>query len=429
MKKLNEINIGYIPLKYFWIMLVFVLAGIYLNCNAPGFLGGYAICSVFGLLLVAIGDNAPFVKTYLGGGGFIAIFGAAVIAYLNIFPANTTKLLTNFVKGMDYIGWCVSALICGSILTMDRKLLIKAGTRYFVPVMAGIVVAFSLTGILGAILGHGWRESILFVALPIMGGGTSAGAVPTAQTYGTLLSKGSDYYLSLLMPAVVIGNALSVIAAGILNSLGKKYPSCTGNGILMKGFEVEASNFDKDPIKVEELGMAFTITGIYFIGGKILQHYCPSLHYYAWTIILCAICKIINIIPIDVQRSLSHWNKFIIKCGAGPSVYFAIGYVYTDLRVVLANLSLPYFMLTLTTVLGAIIGAWFAGKIVGFYPLESALTAGLCMSNMGGSGDIATLGAANRLELMPFAQISSRIGGAIIIIFASILPILIGSGL
>ncbi len=92
-------------------------------------------------------------------------------------------------------------------------------------------------------------------------------------------------------------------------------------------------------------------------------------------------------------------------------------------------MSVIYVLLTLMTLLGAILGAWFMGKALGFFPVESAITAGLCMANMGGSGDIATLGAADRMELMPFAQISSRIGGAIIILIASFLPLLIGKGL
>lgn len=420
---------GYIPAKYFLVMLAILIVGLIFNVNAPGFLGGFAICSILGLLLTKIGDNTPFVKTYLGGGGFVAIFGAAIIAYLKILPESTTTMLSSFVKDMDYIGWVVAGLICGSILTMDRKLLIKAGVLYLVPLMAGIVCAFGLTALAGMVTGYGWREAILFVALPIMGGGTSAGAVPTSAAYGSVMSQSSEYYLSLLMPAVIIGNALAVISAGVLNSVGKKFPSTTGNGVVMKGFTLTERSFEKEPITIEALGRGFVTTGIFFLVGRLLEKFCPGLHYYAWTIIACAVCKIFDLLPERLQADLNQWYKFMTNVGAGPAVYFAIGFVYTDLGVVLANLSPSYVLLTVTTLLGAIVGTWVVGKAIGFYPVESSITAGLCMANMGGSGDIATLGAANRMELMPFAQISSRIGGAIIILSASSLPLLIGQGL
>ena len=76
---------------------------------------------------------------------------------------------------------------------------------------------------------------------------------------------------------------------------------------------------------------------------------------------------------------------------------------------------------------GAVIGAGAVGRLVGFYPVEAAITVGLCMANMGGTGDVAVLMAAKRMELMPFAQISSRLGGAFIILLASFLvPIFFG---
>ena len=70
-------------------------------------------------------------------------------------------------------------------------------------------------------------------------------------------------------------------------------------------------------------------------------------------------------------------------------------------------------------IIGAVIGSGVIGYLVGFYPIDAAITAGLCMANRGGSGDIAVLGAADRMELMAYAQLSSRLGGAIILILGS----------
>ena len=104
-----------------------------------------------------------------------------------------------------------------------------------------------------------------------------------------------------------------------------------------------------------------------------------------------------------------------------------IGIAYTNLGDIIGAFSISYVVLVLLVVLGAIIGAGIIGKLVGFYPIEAAITAGLCMANMGGTGDVAVLTASKRMELMPFAQISSRLGGAFIILLASFLvPLFFG---
>ena len=52
------------------------------------------------------------------------------------------------------------------------------------------------------------------------------------------------------------------------------------------------------------------------------------------------------------------------------------------------------------------------GRFMNMYPIETAVV-NACHSGQGGTGDVAILTAANRMQLMPFAQIATRIGGAV----------------
>ena len=98
-----------------------------------------------------------------------------------------------------------------------------------------------------------------------------------------------------------------------------------------------------------------------------------------------------------------------------------IGISMIDLGAVAGAISPMYLLLVFVVVAGVALGAGIGGKLVGFYPIEASITAGLCTTNMGGTGDIAVLSAAKRMELLPFAQISTRICGALVLILSSIL--------
>ena len=76
-------------------------------------------------------------------------------------------------------------------------------------------------------------------------------------------------------------------------------------------------------------------------------------------------------------------------------------------------------IMALMIVIGAIIGSAGVGYLVGFYPIDSAITAGLCMANRGGNGDLACLCAADRMDLIAYSQLSSRLGGGIVLIIAA----------
>lgn len=153
------------------------------------------------------------------------------------------------------------------------------------------------------------------------------------------------------------------------------------------------------------MGIGVLAAVSFYILGNLLGDFIP-LHPYAIMIILVAALKVANVMPEIIVEGASQWYEFVARNWTN-ALLVGIGVAYTDLEAVLNALSIQYVLIVLAVVIGAVIGAGVVGKFMGFYPIEAAITAGLCMANMGGTGDVAVLSAARRMELMPFAQISS----------------------
>ena len=85
---------------------------------------------------------------------------------------------------------------------------------------------------------------------------------------------------------------------------------------------------------------------------------------------------------------MTPWDKLIAA--------FTISNIITILSIVVTMMAVGFL----------------TGKWLNLYPIETAVI-NACHSGQGGTGDVAILSAAERLELMPFAQVSTRIGGAI----------------
>lgn len=56
-----------------------------------------------------------------------------------------------------------------------------------------------------------------------------------------------------------------------------------------------------------------------------------------------------------------------------------------DLGELVSACSPANLIIAAVIVLGAILGSGLVGKLVGFYPIDAAVTAGLCMANRGGA--------------------------------------------
>lgn len=415
-----------LSLPVYFTLLAVLLIAIFMGVLPKGMIGAFAFMMIVGALLDLIGNNTPIVKTFFGGGPIVVIFGSAALVYFNILPKEITDNVTTFMKGGGFLDFYIAALITGSILGMSRKLLIKAATRFFPTIVGGVIVALGLVALGGMAFGQSPAESMAYIGIPIMGGGMGAGAVPLAEVFGKGLNMPAEDILSRLVPAVALGNAIAIVFGGLLDRLGKKYPSLSGNGKLMDLGEEDLKVVDSaDHFTLADFGIGIAIATSFFTFGNIVAEVLVrtvglDIHPYAWMIISVAIAKSINLLPAKLEEACANWYKFVASNWT-VALLMGIGIAYTDLGQVIDAFSPVYLVLVFLVVLGAVIGTAFVGKLVGFYPIEAAITAGLCMANMGGTGDVAVLTAAHRMELMPFAQISSRLGGAFIILLASLL--------
>ena len=429
---MKNIRIAGLDIKWFIIIAVIVVAGCALNVLPAGMVGAFLFLMIFGALLNQIGNVTPFVKTFLGGGAIVCIFGGAALTYWNIIPADVTENCTTFMKSAGFLDFYISALITGSILGMNRRLLIKAAVRYLPCIIGAVAGALGLVALFGNIFGMNAGESIAYIGIPIMGGGMGAGAVPISKVFESALDIPSETILSRLVPAVALGNALAIVFGGLLNKLGSAVPKLSGNGklVISKDDSLKEEHKELKVEGIENYAVGVIISTAFFALGTVISSLVGKLgleiHPYAWMIISVAVVKCLGLIPEKYEDDAALWYSFVSKNWTA-ALMLGIGIAYTDMGQIIESFSPLYLVLVFVTVLGAVLGSGLIGRLVGFYPIEAAITAGLCMANMGGTGDVAVLMAAKRMELMPFAQISSRLGGAFIILMASVLvPVFFG---
>jgi len=450
--KNKGLTLFHLPWQIFAIITVVVLGATYLGVLPKGMTGCFVFMIVVGEILAWIGDHTPIVKSYLGGGAIVVIFGSALLVYFNLIPAATVvdgetvynmtlpfgqldlvgNIGTFFKTTGGFLDWYIAALITGSILGMNRKLLVKAAARYFPAIFGGLLCAFALCCGVAALMGYPVMNALLLIALPIMGGGMGAGASPLSKIFESSGTMTAAEALSVMTPAVAIGNAVSIVLAGVLVKVIKG--KLNGNGALMQAGSIDPKELEIDPemqqkrkhITIPNMGIGLLVSGGFFAWGYIVQGAWNALgtgitiHAYAWMIITVAILKITNIVPEHIEVACFQWFQFVMK-NLTNVLLLGIGVCYLEIGTVINSFSLTYLLLCAATCIGAFAGAAFVGRLVGFYPFEAGVTAGLCMSNMGGTGDVAVLSAADRMELMPFAQISSRLGGAVILLLASLM--------
>lgn len=104
----------------------------------------------------------------------------------------------------------------------------------------------------------------------------------------------------------------------------------------------------------------------------------------------------------------------------GFAILVGLGALFVSWKDLVHAFTPGYFAVCAATVIALIISGAVVGKWMNMYSVDAGIITA-CHSGLGGTGDVAILSASNRMGLMPFAQIPTRIGGAAMIVLATVL--------
>lgn len=428
MNKLNSIKFYGMPLPIYVFFAAVVLACAYLNIIPNQMIGAIAVLFAFGILVGEVGERLPLWNKFLGGGAMLCFLVGGLLKYFNLLPECVTNVSDGWINGYSFLNVFITMLVVGSLLGIDRDVLIKSGSLYIPTLLCSLLGACVFGAVAGMIFGNDPMYLITAYVMPIMGGGAGAGAVPMAQVYADVTGEDPAGYLSFCMAILGLGNIIAILMAVVMDLVGRAFPKLTGNGKLLRaeGKSLETKEKTVQNITMDDLGAAiFVCAGFFMLGQLVSKKILPSVFgvaipNFAYMIIFAALANILNLIPSNIRESCKRCQQF---CGT-KLVWIqmaGMGISAINFSTMLSVASWQNIIIVLMIVIGCCVGSAVFGWVVGFYPVESAITAGLCMANMGGAGDLAVLGAAKRMDLMVYAQISSRIGGAMVLLIASIL--------
>ena len=408
---LDNWKVGIIPLP------LFLLAGglIALDC-----LGGklpsdivvmVATLAFFGFACGEFGKRLP-VLGKLGAAAICATFIPSALVHYGLLPEVVVESTTKFYKSTNILYLYICCIIVGSIMSMNRTTLIQGFLRIFFPMLCGEIVGMVVGVGVGTALGLEPFQVFFFIVLPIMAGGVGEGAIPLSIGYAALMHMDQGVALGRVLPMVMLGSLTAIVIAGCLNQLGKRFPHLTGEGQLMpnRRNETHRETPAEGKMEVTTLASGALLAVLLYMLGMLGQK-TIGLPAPVGMLFLAVLLKLVNGVSPRLQEGSQMVYKFFRTAVTYP-ILFAVGVAITPWQELVNAFTLTNLLVIISTVTALVATGFLVGKKIGMYPIDVAIVS-CCQSGQGGTGDVAILTSGNRMNLMPFAQIATRIGGAI----------------
>lgn len=423
---MKKISIFGIPVIYFAIFMVVILAATYMHMLNSDVVGAIALLSIWGYFFAYIGKKIPVLGSLFGGAVLMPLFGGALLVYFNLIPKEYLSSIHG-VMDSGAINIFIGAIIVGSILSMDRKILLSSILRLLPVMLVSLIMAviFILLGCL--IMRTSIYNGVFMAGIPNFTGGSSGALVVVPTIYHGLTHQSIGSLAGRFIVIMNISNVICILYAGILNKIGKKHPEWTGYGELIRAAKDSKKDSEKEDKKeltmdkgIPMLGKGLLTSVVFLALGNILATFMPKLNFIAWTSVIVVIVKLLGWMSDDLCKSTDVWQKFCVK----NFLFFLItcvGISSLDLAQMIKYLNLTTLVIVFLAVTGSVVGSLLSAKLFGLYPIDAMIAIGGNMPSIGGSGAVATLSTAERMNLMAFATIANRIGGAIVIVLISLL--------
>ena len=307
---MQKVKVYGMPLPTFLFFGAIILVCTILGIVPNQMIGAIAVLFGIGIVLGEIGDHLPIWRDYIGGGALLAFIGAGLLNYFGLLPECVTKNAAGWINEYSFLNVFICFLIVGSLVGMDRKVLMKSGSLFIPAILASIVGAGLLGVIAGLLIGKSPIEMVTAYVLPIMGGGAGAGAIPMAQVYSDVTGQDSASYLSFALAILALGNIVSILMAVVLDLVGKKFPKLAGGDKLLRDTSKELFTEGKQvqaEATMDDVGAAIFVTAGFFMLGQLMAKkilpsvFGVSIPNFAYIILFSALANIFNLIPETVR--------------------------------------------------------------------------------------------------------------------------------
>ncbi len=424
--RMMDLRMGIVPVPVAVLGAAVTAAFVWLGAPPSDILMNILVLSVGGFFCAEIGKRTPGLRN-LGLAAILATFLPSYLVFARILPPTLVKSVTAFTDNSNFLYLFIAAIIVGSILGMDRRVLIAGFVKIFVPLAVGTVVAAAVGCAVGTGLGLGLRHTFFKIVAPIMAGGVGEGAIPLTIGYAQFSHQPQGELFAEVLPAVMLGSLTAILFAGALNAIGKRHPHLTGEGRLQPGevddepfatFEARPVAHGGPAVGAADVGAALVMAVTLYLVGALAQ----KLWGWPGPVVMLALAvamKFGRVASPSLERGAFANFQFFSTAVTYP-LLFAIGVAKTPWEKLMGAFNLPTLATILATVATLMGTGFVVARFVRLYPIEAAIV-NACHSGQGGTGDVAILTAANRMQLMPFAQIATRIGGAIMVTLTLVL--------